>query len=46
MDARWHATWWDNCVSFCETKQSGIKGVKRYFDPGIIIYKQSGDMSS
>ena len=33
MDARWHATWWDNCVSFCETKQSGIKGVKRYFDP-------------
>ena len=40
MDARWDATWWDNCVSFCETKQSGIKGGKRYFDPGIIIYKE------
>lgn len=40
MDARWHATCWDNCVGFCETKQSGIKGVKTPFATNIIIYKE------
>ena len=37
MDARWHATWWDNCESSKPLVQA--RTAFGAFDPSIIIIK-------